>query len=348
MDIESLLQHKKSFKKKDWKGIAVFIEQDEGKLLDISLELLGKAREMADGSNDKVYAYLFGHNVESLSQELIERGADKVVLADHELLDHYKWELYTKVSVQLIEKYKPSMMLCGATPNGRDLAGRLAVRLHTGLTADVIDLYIKDDLLIGAVPGFGGSVVAEIKCEDARPQMATIRPGIFSIKEKDPKRKGDVIKAKFELKAEDQTTRLVRKIKVDMEDISKAKRLIAAGRGVGPQLSLAQEMAEIIDGKIGVTRPLCDMGLLPRNYQIGSTGVTVKPDITVVWGASGAMHFTSGINDSDTIISVNMDETAPIFADSDYIVVADINALLPMVLDKLKARLGKSMEKEVS
>lgn len=348
MDVSETLKHKETFDKSQWSGIGVFIEQDEGEILDISLELLGKARELADGSGEKVCAYLFGHQLDDVIQELIYRGADEVIVADHPLLAHYKWEVYTKVGEQLILYKKPSMLLMGATPNGRDLAGRLAVRLHTGLTADVIDLYTKGELLIGAVPGFGGSVVAEIKCEEKRPQMATVRPGIFSIKEPDTNRTGEVIRPDFELSEADVTTKLVRKINVDMEDISKAKRLIAAGRGVGSHLSLAQEMADLIDGKIGVTRPLCDMGLLPRNYQIGSTGVTVKPDITLVWGASGAMHFTSGINDSDTIISVNIDETAPIFQDSDYIAVADINQLLPLVLNKLKARLGKSLEKEVS
>jgi len=325
--------------KDQWNGIAVFIEQDEGSIEDISLELLGKGRELANKGNTELMAILLGHEIGGLAQELIERGADKVILADHPLLDHYKWETYTKIGEEIINTYMPSSLIMGATANGRDLAGRLAVRLKTGLTADVIELDIEDDLLLGSVPGFGGSVVAIIKCEDARPQMATVRPGIFSIQPRDQNRSGDIEDFKVELKDNDVSTKLVRKIKLDLEDISKAKRLVAAGRGIGSHLDVAQEIADLLNGELGVTRPLCDMGLLPRNYQIGSTGVTVKPDIALVLGASGAMHFTSGINDSDTIIGVNMDESAPIFKDSDYVVVADLNELLPVLLEKLKQKL---------
>ncbi|MHA2022679.1 MAG: electron transfer flavoprotein subunit alpha/FixB family protein, partial [Candidatus Thorarchaeota archaeon] len=170
---------------KGFEGICIFIEQKESQAEFISWELLGKGRELADISKQKLTAFVLGHNIKHIAEEAIARGADEAHYLDHELLDHYKYETYTKIAGEFLGKHKPSILIFGATPNGRDLAGRLALRLHTGLTADVVKLYMKDQLLIGAVPGFGGSILAEIKCETARPQMATVRPGLFDAIEPD-------------------------------------------------------------------------------------------------------------------------------------------------------------------
>jgi electron transfer flavoprotein alpha subunit len=325
---------------KDWKGIAVVVEQESGIAENISWELLGKGRDLADKCKEDLIAFIIGKDVKAIAEEAIQRGANLAVVAEHDLLDHYKWETYSRVVTEMIQKYKPSNLIFGATPNGRDLAGRVAVRIKSGLTADVVDLDIQEDgLLLGSVPGFGGSIVAVIKCETSRPQMATVRPGIFTAKEINTSNKGKIKDFKIKLEEKDISTHLIQKIKVETEDISKAKRLVTAGRGVGNDLSQIKELAELLDASVGVTRPLCDDGILPRNYQVGSTGVTVKPKISLAFGISGAMHFTSGIKDSDTIIAVNIDDKAVIFDYADYGVVGDVNDIMPKLLEKLKAKL---------
>ena len=306
----------------------------------ISWELLGKSRDLADKCNEDLIAIVLGHNIKDIAEEAIQRGADIAVVADHELLGHYKWETYTKITMEIINEYKPSNLIFGASPNGRDLAGRLAVRAKAGLTADVVDLDItKDGLMLGSVPGFGGSIVAVIKCETTRPQMATVRPGIFTAKELDTKRKGKIKNFKVKLDESEISTHLIKKVVIETEDISKAKRLVTAGRGVGNDLTQVKEIAELLDASIGVTRPLCDDGVLPRYHQVGSTGVTIKPKFTLVLGISGAMHFTSGIKDSDMIIAVNNDDKAIIFDYADYGIVGDVNEIMPKLIVKLKAKL---------
>ena len=327
--------------KKDWKDIWVVFEQYNGKVPEVSWEILGKARDLADKSKQKVVAVILGHNMDEVAQEAIYRGADHVYYAEHELLAHYSYEAYAKIVTDLVQKHKPNILLLSATHNGRDLAGRLAVRLKTGLTADAIYLDIdpKTNILKGAVPGFGGSIVAVITIPESRPQMATTRPGVLLAKEPDTKRKGKIEKFTPDIPEGLIKTKHLQTIKVEKVDISKAKRIVAAGRGVGNDLSLIDELAEVLDAAVGVTRPLADIGLKPRETQIGSTGVTVRPDLALIFGVSGATHFTAGIQDSGTIISVNIDKEALIFENSDYCIVADVNEVLPKLLDKLKAKL---------
>lgn len=320
-------------------GIWVFIEQKDSIARDISWELLGKSRELADEAKEELIAFVFGNNVKPIAQEAIHRGADKAYFVDDPLLDHYKWETYSKVAEKLLVKEKPNMLIVGATPNGRDMAGRLAVRLGTGLTADVVRLEVKGNLLLGQVPGFGGSILAVIECLTARPQMATVRPGIFIAIEPDTKRKGKLIEVKSELTEDDISTILIKDITVEGIDISKAKRVVAGGRGLGSDMSGLKELAQILDAEIGVTRPLCDVGYFPRDHQVGSTGVTVRPEITINLGISGAAHYTAGIGDSNTVISINTDPEAAIFEYSDYEVYTDLNEILPLLIEKLKAKL---------
>ncbi|MHA2250627.1 MAG: electron transfer flavoprotein subunit alpha/FixB family protein [Candidatus Kariarchaeaceae archaeon] len=322
-----------------WQGVAVLIEQTDGVAENISWELLGKSRELANDAKQDLIAIVLAKDAKPIGQEAIARGADKAICASHDLLDHYKWETYSKVCTKILEDHKPSMWIVGATHNGRDLAGRIAVRMNTGLTADVVRLEVKDGLLLGAVPGFGGSILAIIKCEEKRPQIATVRPGIFAAIEPDSSRKGKLVEFKVKLDPNEVTTKLIETIKVEGIDISKAKRMVAAGRGVGSDLSQIKELAEMLDAAIGVTRPLCDVGLLPRDHQVGSTGVTVKPKITLNFGISGATHYVSGIQDSETVVSVNLDSEAIIFDHSDYIVEGDVNEILPELLEILKAKL---------
>ncbi len=332
---------KKSPKASEWQGIWVVLEHAKGKVSSVSWEILGKARELGDKYDTKVSAILLGVNLDDMAREAIHRGADDVYVVEHEALMHYSWEAYTKVVTDLVEKHRPNILLLAATHNGRDLAGRLAIRLNTGLTADVVELDIEPEraLLVGSVPGFGGSILAVIKCEHSRPQMATVRPGVLIAKEPDPSRTGKIHKIAPDIPPDLITTQVLQEIPVETVDISKAKRIVAAGRGIGTNLELVEELAELLDASIGVTRPLADIGLKSRDHQIGSTGVTVRPKLAIIIGVSGAAHFVSGIQDAETIISINIDEEALIFDHSDYCVVADLNEVVPELIEALKARL---------
>lgn len=326
------------------KGIMVFIEQFEHAAMDISWELLGKGRELADKAKEPLIALVMGDNVDHIAEEAVWRGADEVIQLEDPLLEHYKPENYTYAAYKSLKKSRPNQLIFGATPNGRDLAGRLAVKLQTGLTADVVSLDTTNDgLMLGQVPGFGGSVFAVIKCPEARPQMATVRPGIFDALPIDKKKKGKIKKFDADLEEKYQTTRLIKLQKVEGIDISKAKRLVAGGRGLAGDMSNLKLLAEVLGAEIGVTRPLCDDGHFPRDHQVGSTGVTVKPDIAINFGISGAAHYTAGISKAGTIISINTDPEATIFEFSDYEVVGDVNKIMPLLLEKLKAKLAKEV-----
>lgn len=324
-----------------WKGIWVYLENVDGEIEPVSWEILGKGRELADISGESLTGVLLGHNNVSRAEEALQRGADRVVVADHPLLEMYSWEAYTKVMADLVTDRKPNILLIGATHNGREFAGRLAVRLNTGLTADVVRLEIDNEgVLTSAVPGFGGSILAMIKWVKCRPQMSTVRAGIFEALEPitDFPVQGVIENAKVTIPGNLIRTRLVKRTKVEGVDISKAERLVAAGRGSSANFDMIRELAGILDAAIGVTRPLADMGLISRDHQIGSTGVIVKPSIAIVSGASGAAHFVSGIQNSDAIISINSDEDAQIFDHSDCCVVGDSNAILPALLKELRTR----------
>jgi len=326
---------------RECKDIFVYLEQVDGAIEPVSWEVLGKGRELADISGEDLIGVIFGHNIEDQAEVALQRGADRVLVADDPLLEGYSWEAYTKVMTDLVNDRRPTILLIGATHNGRELAGRLAVRLHTGLTADVVRLEMDDQgLLLSAVPGFGGSILAMIKCENRRPQMSTVRPGVFDALEpnRDPSKHGVIENVNVAIPGDLIRTRLIKRTKAERVDISKAERVVAAGRGSSGHFEMIKELAEVLDAAIGVTRPLADVGIMSRDYQIGSTGVTVKPDLAIITGASGAAHFVSGIQHSDTIISLNPDADAQIFRHSDYCVVGDSNIILPALLKELKAR----------
>ena len=344
----------------EWKNIWVYLEQVDGVIEAVSWEMLGKGRELADTSGEELIGVILGHNVEDRAKEALRRGADRVLVGDDPLLGRYSWEAYTKVMTDMVNDRKPSILLIGATHNGRELAGRLAVRLHTGLTADVVRLEMDDQgLLLSAVPGFGGSILAMIKCEHRRPQMSTVRPGIFEALEPDSSHLMDpgehevieheviehegiehvsIEHVSIAIPEDLIRTRLVKRTKVEGIDISRAERVVAAGRGASGHFHMIKELAKVLDAAVGVTRPLADVGIISRDHQIGSTGVIVKPDLALISGASGAIHFVSGIQDSGTIISINSDADAQIFEHSDYCVVGDSNTILPALLKELKAR----------
>ncbi len=323
-----------------YRGLWVYLEQEEGNLLPVGLELLGKGRELADQLDETLTAVILGHRLESLGRDAIRYGADEVLLADHPLLERYATDAHSKVMGQLIEARKPNILLVGATYNGRDLAGRLAVRLSTGLTANATRLEIEKGrkLLLSAVPGFGGSILAIIKSEHGRPQMSTVRPGIFEPLEPSEERQGRTENVPVDLKPQDIRCRVIERKVLPREEIGSAEKIIVAGMGTGGDLKVVEELASLLGASIGVTRPLVDIGVAAREKQVGSTGISLRSKLAIVLGASGASHFVSGLRDVDTVIAVNKDDQAPIFQEADVCVVGDIFELLPRLIEVLEGQ----------
>ncbi|MFA5860169.1 MAG: electron transfer flavoprotein subunit alpha/FixB family protein [Candidatus Thermoplasmatota archaeon] len=323
------------------RGVWVFMEQLERKLLPVGLELLGRGRELADTLHEPLIAVVFGHSLDvSIGEECIRRGADEAFIADHPFLETYLTDAYTKTMAALVQERKPNLLLVGSTPNGRDLAGRLAVRLRTGLTANAVRLDVdpKNKLLVAGVPGFGGSVLALIKCEHTRPQMSTVRPGVFRPRPSDPTRSGRVERVPVELKPSDERCAVMDRRLVALEDVGAAERSVVAGLGTGGDMKLINALADALGASIGVTRPLVDIGVSTRERQIGSTGIALRGKLAIVVGVSGASHFTSGLADVGTVIAINQDASAPIFEHADVCIVADLFELLPALMEELATK----------
>lgn len=325
-------------------GIWVVVEVDLGRVQGVSWELLGKARELADtrpgpdGRARRVTAVVPGYRVGHLAAEAVASGADAVLLADDPALALYRTEPYASVVARLVMEGKPEILLVGATPNGRDLAGRLAVRLRTGLTADCVALGWDEatGLLAGENTGFGGGVIATITCPRHRPQMFTVRPGIFPAPEPDPRRKGTVRRRRVVLAEADQRVAVVEQVASEAVDLTRAPVIVAAGRGARGLLPLIQELAALLGGEVGATRVPVDEGWVDRGRQIGQTGYVTRPKLAVVCGASGAMQFTVGIEAARTIVAINTDPEAPIFEVADVCVVDDLQEVLPPLIEALR------------
>ncbi|MEM2909927.1 MAG: electron transfer flavoprotein subunit alpha/FixB family protein [Nitrososphaerota archaeon] len=325
-----------------YKSIWVFLEQNEGVLEEVSLEVLGKASELASKVGAEVTGILLGHNVKRLADEAIKRGAESIILADSPVLENYMTETYTEVIAGLVKERNPDAFIFGATNNGVDLAGRLAVRLGAGLIAHVVELELEEEtgLLLGSVPGFGGSILAVCKCVKGRPQMVTVRPGIFRALPPDESRKGRIEEVQVRLKPEDIKTRIVEKKVGKAIDISKAEKVVIGGVGTGGDLSLIKRLAELIGGEVGVTRPLSDQGIAPRDIMVGATGVGLSSKLAIVAGVSGAAHFLSGIDKVENVIAINTDPDANIFNHADYCVVGDLFKIMPELIKRIESLKG--------
>ena len=325
----------------DYKGVWVFAEQREGELQKVSLELLGEGRRQADKLGVKLTALLLGDNVAHLADELAKHGADEVLVAEDKNLAHYTTDAYTKVICDLANERKPGILFVGATFIGRDLGPRVAARLNTGLTADCtsIDVEVENGDLLATRPAFGGNLMATIACPDHRPQMATVRPGVF---EKVNTNGADckIEKVAVQLSDSDVRTKVLETVKTakDIVDISEAKIIVAGGRGVGSKenFDLVKELAEALGGVVAGSRAAVEKGWVENAYQVGQTGKTVKPTIYVACGISGAIQHVAGMQDSDMIIAVNKDETAPIMKVADYAIVGDIKKVLPELIAQAK------------
>ncbi len=283
------------------KSIWVFLEQSGGVLEGVSLEFLAKGRQMADEMGWQLTGLLLGKGVKKLAKEAIAYSADQVIVADDPLLGEFTIDAYGQVAYQAIMKWKPSVFLSGATPNGRDLAGRLAVRLRTGLNADCIGLQmnLETGVLVSEVSGFGGGVLAMIEMQKHRPQMATVRPGVFLPGEPDKTRKGEIIQLEVKLTKEMIRTKIKERVVGEGVDLTQAETVIVGGRGVNGDYAMMGELAKLLKGEVGATRPPVDEGHIERERMVGQTGTVCRPKLAIVWGGSGACHFVVGMHDAE-------------------------------------------------
>lgn len=327
----------------EYKDVYVFAEQREGKLQSVALELLGKARELADANQEKVVAMLLGKDIKHLAADCIAHGADRVLTVDHEVLEHYMTEPYTQVITQIIGEYKPSIMLIGATTIGRDLGPRVSARNRTGLTADATKLEISDDEAHEfrmTRPAFGGNLMATILCKNHRPQMSTVRPGVMQKLQADPTRQGEVVdyEVHFDM-AKIGRVKLVKTVKEEKTtaDISEAKVLVSGGRGVGNKEGFAklEALAQQLGGEVASSRAMVDAGVMEQSRQVGQTGKTVRPALYIACGISGAIQHLAGMEESELIIAINKDKGAPIFSVADLGIVGDLHKIVPLLTERL-------------
>ncbi len=327
---------------KDYKGVWIFAEQREGKILNISLELLGEGRKIADKLKVELTAVLLGEKLDSLSKELVEHGADNVLAVEDKFLSVYTTEVYTRVITELINERKPEIVLIGATTIGRDLAPRLASRVKTGLTADCTSLDIDEENLnlLMTRPAFGGNIMATIVCTKHRPQMSTVRPGVMEKAKFNPNNIGSVEKISFELKEQDSNTQVLDIIKKAKQQVSleAAEVIISGGRGLGNKegFELIKQLADILGGEVGSSRGAVDACWIEQSHQVGQTGKTVRPKIYIACGISGAIQHLAGMNSSDCIIAINKDKDAPIFNVAHYGIVGDLYEVVPNLIKSLQ------------
>ena len=327
----------------DFDGIWVFAEQRSGELHEVSLELLGKARELADQANQNVIGILLGHNLKPLAQNLLNFGADAVLLADDTHLENYRLIPYALVLENLIKTYQPDILLMGATALGVELAPRVAAKVRTGLSAHCIDLKLDSEgRLLQVVPGWGGGVIATISCPDHRPQMATVMPG--TMKALSPvERTGEVREIEVQLPEADMGPEVleVKREKPEELPLEKSDVVIAGGWGIGSEENwkMIEELASVLGGAVGATRPPVDEGWIEEGQMIGQSGKTVRPTLYIGIGISGVMHHVVGMDQSKHIITINSDPNAEIFETSDVIVVEDFKKIVPKLTEGLKVKL---------
>lgn len=325
----------------DRKGVWVFAEQREGQLNKVSLELLGKAQELGAALSQSVSAALLGDGVAGLAETLIGYGAETVYLVEHKALKDFRTSAYTQALEELVRQYKPNILLMGATHLGRDLAPRVSRRVEVGLTADCTELSIDptEGILLQTRPAFGGNVMATIANRYSRPQMATVRPGVMEAVKK-PGAKGTVIKHEASLREEEIGTRVLELVreKKKKANLSEAKVIVAGGRGVGDAggFKVLEDLAAVLGGEVAGTRVAVEEGWIPADRQVGQTGQSVRPELYVACGISGAIQHRAGMMNSRYIIAVNKDPRAPIFQVADWGIVGDVHEVVPEMIQQFK------------
>ncbi len=328
----------------DARNVWVFIEVVRGKIKGVSLELLGQGRKMADDLGEKLVAIIPGNEIEDFAKMAIHYGADEAIVVDQKELKDYSTDGYTKAMCTLIKKYNPAVLLIGATNNGRDLGPRVSSRMQTGLTADCTELGVDSEtrLVKWTRPAFGGNLMATILCPDHRPQIGTVRPGVFKKPEEDTGRKGEIIHETVEFGPDEIRTRIIEVITeaggadVNLEE---AEIIVSGGRGVGgPEgFEVLKELADEIGAQIGASRAAVDSGWISSLHQVGQTGKSVGPKIYIACGISGAIQHVAGMSSSDVIIAINKDPDAPIFNIADYGIVGDLFEVIPELTKRIRS-----------
>lgn len=341
----------------EYKGVYVFAQQVDNEISSIAFELLGKAKDLAKDLNTEVTAMLLGSGIKGLADQLAEYGADKVIVVDDPELKDYRTEPYAHALASIINKYKPEIVLVGATAIGRDLGPRVSARVATGLTADCTVLEIGDfplqavpgqeqlhNQLLMTRPAFGGNTIATIACPYNRPQMATVRAGVMQ--KIDPIKGAKAVVEEFNpgFTPDNKYVEILDIVKsvVDTVDIMDAKILVSGGRGVGSpeNFKILEDLAEVLGGTVSCSRAVVDSGWKPRDLQVGQTGKTVRPNVYFAIGISGAIQHVAGMEESDIIIAINKDADAPIFDVADYGIVGDLNKIVPKLTEALKAEIA--------
>ena len=341
----------------EYKGVYVFAQQVDNEISSIAFELLGKAKDLAKDLNTEVTAMLLGSGIKGLADQLAEYGADKVIVVDDPELKDYRTEPYAHALASIINKYKPEIVLVGATAIGRDLGPRVSARVATGLTADCTVLEIGDfplqavpgqeqlhNQLLMTRPAFGGNTIATIACPYNRPQMATVRAGVMQ--KIDPVKGAKAVVEEFNpgFTPDNKYVEILDIVKsvVDTVDIMDAKILVSGGRGVGSpeNFKMLEDLAEVVGGTVSCSRAVVDSGWKPRDLQVGQTGKTVRPNVYFAIGISGAIQHVAGMEESDIIIAINKDADAPIFDVADYGIVGDLNKIVPKLTEALKAEIA--------
>ena len=329
-----------------YQGVWFWVEQFKGEAHPISWEMAGKGRELADELGTTLTACVLGDGVERIAQQAIYYGADRVFLVDDPSLGVYRTDPYAATLVYLVEKYKPEIFLLGASTRGRDLAGSVATRLRTGLTADCTGLDIDHEsrLLRQTRPAFGGKIMATIVCPNRRPQMATVRHRVFEMPEPDTSRQGQIVREEPAMREEEIASKVVDFIAAEGKvSLADAKIIVSGGRGVGgPEgFKPIHELAEVLGGAVGASRAAVDAGWIPYAHQVGQTGRTVRPDVYIACGISGAIQHLAGMKTSKIIVAINKDPEAPIFKVAHYGIVGDLFEVVPALTEAFKQRLHK-------
>jgi electron transfer flavoprotein alpha subunit len=341
----------------EYKGVYVFAQQVDNQISSIAFELLGKAKDLAKDLNTEVTAMLLGSGIKGLADQLAEYGADKVIVVDDPELKDYRTEPYAHALASIINKYKPEIVLVGATAIGRDLGPRVSARVATGLTADCTVLEIGDfplqavpgqeqlhNQLLMTRPAFGGNTIATIACPYNRPQMATVRAGVMQ--KITPVKGAKAVVEEFNpgFTPDNKYVEILEVVKsvVDTVDIMDAKILVSGGRGVGSpeNFKILEDLADVLGGTVSCSRAVVDSGWKPKDLQVGQTGKTVRPNVYFAIGISGAIQHVAGMEESDIIIAINKDADAPIFDVADYGIVGDLNKIVPKLTEALKAEIA--------
>jgi len=330
----------------EYSGLWVFVEQRDGTPAQVSLELLGKGRDLAEKLEVDVTAILIGHNVSEMAEELIFYGADRVIIADDPIAKDYRTETHTEIIVEQVFKEKPEILLIGATCLGRDLAPRVSARLNTGCTADCTELDIDKEmgLIVATKPFFGRDLMADIICPLHRPQMVTVRPGVMEVKTHNRKRSGEIVYIDVNCEEEDIKVKVLETMRAvsDGMSLEEAEKVVVAGMGVGTKegFEMVQEFAKLLGAHVGATSLPVDEGWVSEDKKIGQTGKAIRPKLYIGCGVSGAIQHSAGMINSELIIAINTNPKADIFNFADYGIVGDVSEIIPALIKELRAVKG--------